>query len=782
MAGDESRVLRRLLGRAGIVLVLLGLAVFVYTQLSPGSPRESLCDQGATLHDAGLLQQAQELLAKGEAEGEHCAAGERAEIEASLDAAERTLSSARAFGAVEPTGSTDAQKQLAAQRNANRSIRRYLAGLKVSPFDEAARIGLAAQLAKLTTPTDPRAAGSRCRLSSRLADIALLDYATTVASKGLPEALRDCRKALVATGRQQVEAAALSRQAMQLDSEGAAPATIRERYAAALQKNAQLSEARSGLEAAIDEESCLDAIGDWLSEVPATLKSALAWLIPLLALLLVAVLVLASLARLLTRPPWVSQRLARWSGKRPGRLISRYLAVPEISVVDFEGGGDSTLGGKDFSTLLAERLPHKAGREPAFPFAFATKGSKSDQLAAQFSEVLTEVPQAKALGGLVKLTGRLFRRRRIVVGGRLIPISNPRGAGVAVALEGTGGGPESSITIWEASYDPLPGGEKDGARWMRLLPAAMVWTRWQIAARVVPDLDPERWRADALFQTAVAWQDVGDVRRAESLYVQALELDATLLPATHNLATIAIGERRYTEARDRLLALQEQLRTNPTLKNDWPLVENGYLYSLLLAYAYDSGNRARNLKSAVATGNQLVGMVARRLDAKGPREDTEATDLAELERTEAPSVVALAYVMVLADTTLRREAVGRIARREKTDPITRGDLVGRLGELKPWDLVDGYVMQRLNLSRRTHYNLACYYAALAVGTELHRDVCLDLAVASLKRGLEGRGSLPLVHRDPSLEPLRQDQRRWNELLTFLEGHSVQPHPVPPQKG
>ncbi len=775
---------KRLALRAAMVVVLAALATFAWVKVQPTDARESLCKQGATLNEARLLQEALTALVQAEGEDDGCEEAERKAVEGKLERAERNFGVARALESIEPASvskdkdTAKKEKAAATRRNANLAIDRYITGLNLNPFDELARPALGAQLQALPAAAVPKQAEFRCQLTVRLTAAGLLDAAGTAVAKGLEKAPKQCGKALSNLNGKRAAAAGLAREAQRLGDRGGDAAKVRDTYAAALLANAQLLEARAGLEGAIDDESVAAAAGSWLSGLAGTLKDSLEWVIPAIVLLLVAVLLLGSLGRVITRSPHVSQRLAAWSVRNPQSRFLRQVAVPQVTVTDFEGGSDDGAQGADFSALLAEMLPSKAGREPAFPFDRVTKGSENDQKAADFSDVLGGVPQAQALGGALKLLGRITRRRKISVGGRLTPLTAPGGAGVTVALEGAGQSPESNITLWERGYDPLLCESEDAVRWFRLIAPATVWARWQIAARILPDLDPTQWRADALFQAGVAWQAQDDPRRAEALYVEALELDPKLLPAAHNLALIEVRSGRYREARERLEWLQGRLKKDPGIGGQWPLLETGYLYTLVLAHAYDStstgSNQNANFVKARDVAQQLVGLVARKLGRKRTVTGLGADDLAELERVEAPSVVVLASLTASSDPELRKEAVDRLVKETATGKIERKDLAQRVAKLKPWELVDGYVRTQPSLTRRTHYNLACYYLALSEGAGKHRDLCLDRAMARLRKALEGRGHETWVHEDPSLERLRKDAR-WKELKKFLADHAVTPH-------
>ncbi|HEY3552967.1 MAG TPA: hypothetical protein VGK66_04700, partial [Solirubrobacterales bacterium] len=99
------------------------------------------------------------------------------------------------------------------------------------------------------------------------------------------------------------------------------------------------------------------------------------------------------------------------------------------------------------------------------------------------------------------------------------------------------------------------------------------------------------------------------------------------------------------------------------------------------------------------------------------------------------------------------------------------ELVRRLVELEPWQLID-YVKSREVVSRRTHYNLACYYTNL--GTLAHRDSqrerCFDLALNELRISLVGGELGQWADLDPALTPLKQ--AKGEAFAEALKAHEI----------
>ncbi len=784
--GNTDSGSRRTGALIATLVVLAGLAVFAWVQIQPTHASEDLCDQGAVLKAARLLDEAQEAYAQAKEEGRDCkekpaqARSPLGLVEAGQTRAEESFTRARVFTGAKRTW---------------RAISSYATGLELNPFDEAGSLGLAGALKELQAAGTKAAATVRCRLGRRLAKAALLDDAGTAVSAGLPKAPKPCRAAARRLGKRSAHAAGLFRAARRLEGEGET-GSAQTRYAGALRVNSDLGEARTALEDSFDDESKLDWLGSKLAGIPGTLKTALSWLIPLVLIALVAALLAwIAVRQASVRWPW-ARSAAESLGRQRGLSFFHNAAVPTVSIEPFGGNDAAEAAGKDFSTLLAAALPRQAGREPAFPYDRVVKGSPDDGAAADAAGLLAAVPETKLLGSLVQLLSRLFRRRSIHVVGHLAPISDA-GAGVTVTLEGIGSSGSVSITLWEEMFDPLPGG-KGAARWLRLLPAATIWVRWQLAthgpSEEAQGLDPDRWEADAFFRTGVVWQSLEEPIRAEALYAKAVETDPMLLAASHNLAVVETQNEHYEQAREWLLALRTKLegweKSSPkevSPREQWPTLDTSSLYTLSLAYAYPvvaQPNQCHDgdLTEALKYAGQLVETLARELEenAKRGREGKEYLDerlREELEDAEPPSVVLLASLSVRSSPELRDDAARHAAGVKKLKPreLERSDLCEKAGENEPWDLIDGYVLSKGRaVSRRTRYNLACYYTTLAEGaTGSVQQECLKRAYTFLDESLTDVHLLHWASEDPSLQWLQAvDEERFEEVL---EKHAVPAH-------
>ncbi|HWC47325.1 MAG TPA: hypothetical protein VG448_00390 [Solirubrobacterales bacterium] len=768
------------------LLVVLGLVGEGKPDLT--EPREDLCPQGAVLRQARLLERAQALYVEAAAEGDACGPEQG---EASPPLRETEVGLARAERLVLIGAASSSAKRFKAATGA------YVKALSVYPFNGAARLGLAEVLGNPETAASLTPAGY-CVLGSELIKAGVLGQAQATIRAGLKAgsasggALRHapqdasplvCRKKLKVLSARSATAVAALNAATRSAREGKV-AKARERYAAALVANADLTEARTELEGAIDEESHFDAIGSWLEGVTATLKDALKWLLPLaVGLLLLLVLVWIIVREGSARIIWM-RRLFEWIGK--GSVFFHDAAVPEISIEPFEGSDSSKEQGKELTNLLSAAMAQESRRGRSFPFDRLNKGSTEDiKFTTVVSEALGQVSETKLLGELFKVISRLFRRRSIVLTGRLISAGD-QGVGLMLAVQGNGRKINDEVILWEQTYDPRPEG-KDAVRYLRLAPAAKVWSRQKLAAAYMlpQEAEPVKWLPDALFQSGIAWQVRRDFERAEALYVLALEKEPDLLPAAHNLATIEMHCKEFAAAEARLRNLRmrlAQLRKEraETAGGDevekaklWPVLGTASLYSLILSIAYQVDGRVMpnpRLGEAVKMSEQLVRKLAGLLE--GPRHEfLSPENIQELEAAELPSIVVRASLLVRQFPAKRARAISEALVTQPLIAIGRKELVRRLVELEPWQLID-YVKSREVVSRRTHYNLACYYTNL--GTLAHRDSqrerCFDLALNELRISLVGGELGQWADLDPALTPLKQ--AKGEAFAEALKAHEI----------
>jgi tetratricopeptide (TPR) repeat protein len=758
--------------RFATVAVLLAFAVFAWVKLEPSHSGESLCDQAKVLRTARLLNESQQTYARAEDQGHDCVeagSGEEpplATVESELAVSEASLAKA---------------KLLSAGKEIWPAIRFYVPGLATNPFAVAGGPGLDAVLGELPVLTRkskflPAVAENRCRLGVRLTRAGLLDAAETSIAGGLKLAPKRCRKATGRLARRAAHAAALLRQGRRLSGEGETE-PARTQYAKALRVDSDLSEARTELEGSAEEESDLDAVGSWLTGIPDTLKNSLLWFVPLALILLVAALGLWIAVRELSAHWLGARRAFEKIGAARGFSFFQNAAVPEVTIADFEGESAEAKG-KDFSALLKAAMGTQAGREPAFPYDRLSKGTEPDaKLSTDVAAVLAEVPETKLLGSLIQVISKLFRRRSILLRGHLAPATD-QGAGVLIVLEGNGKDISGSCTLWENEFDPLPGG-KNAARWLRLVPAATAWGRWHLAdAYSRPKtVECDSWRGDALFKSAQAWQALEDFPRAAALYADALEREPQLLSAAHNLAVIEIRNGQYERAKERLLSLRTTLLdpANTKLREQWPTLDTASLYTLALALVYpavkDAADQTGDIAEALSCARMLVREVSSQLDDPKLAKAARKT----LETTEGPSVVLLASLTARSDPKLRAEAAEAVAEGRLSRQVSRRALREEVERLKPWELIDGYVLKEPEtVTRRTHYNLACYYVNLMEKARCGaKAACQKQALAALERSLLDDDLASWAGKDPSLESLRKASPA--EFATILAIHRIEPH-------
>ena len=382
-------------------------------------------------------------------------------------------------------------------------------------------------------------------------------------------------------------------------------------------------------------------------------------------------------------------------------------------------------------------------------------------------DLLTETPATKLLGSALSMLSKLFRRRTILVTGHLAPPAG-KGAGVFLSIEGNTRGLNESTTLWERTYDPLPG-SKGALRWLLLIPAASAWTRWYLAEAQNPTkkLPTERWRADALFESAQAWQLGGDRERAAALYTEALEREPGLPPAAHNLSVIEVRKHRYKPARERVEELRRVLRGGGAdgggdageMAAQWPTLDTASLYTLMLTLAYpeidpDADPRDGDLDEAIKTGKLLVErLTGQLLTAVGPEEPGTKNERRkrlevkeQLELAEPAAVVVLASLEIRKASDEEKERAVRLATEAQPNlgRLTRKQLRNQVWVLKPWDLIYRYVEVQPNVSRRAHYNLACYHTTLSEYAEGERQAkCRERALGNLRAALIGDSGLTI---------------------------------------
>jgi tetratricopeptide (TPR) repeat protein len=255
-------------------------------------------------------------------------------------------------------------------------------------------------------------------------------------------------------------------------------------------------------------------------------------------------------------------------------------------VSDFGGGDDSRFGGADISILVASALDEPGAG--GFPFdRMRTTPSDTPPFAA-LGDVLDALPQGKFISAVLKAAAPLFAPRTAVVAGRLLP-ADGGGAAIGLTITEGSGRVRSSHILRERFLDPLPGGGEPADRWGRLVAPAAVWIRhelrplagWEFAGQ-----SPDSWRGTALAEAGREWLAAGDLERAGTCYVRALDADHALLPVLNNLAVIELHLELYALASEHLWELHDRLESLIDADARWPGLREAALYNLVLSIVY----------------------------------------------------------------------------------------------------------------------------------------------------------------------------------------------------
>lgn len=277
-------------------------------------------------------------------------------------------------------------------------------------------------------------------------------------------------------------------------------------------------------------------------------------------------------------------------------------------------------------------------------------------------------------------------------------------------------------------------------------------------------------------------------------------------------------------------------RTAARMRCLWPTLDAASLYTLTLALAYlepdvRRSRRGRDREDAVTTACTLVSTMARTLAAKdtetetrietetktktqteaetqtetgagavrkwwrrwkrkwskqketaeGEKSTEEKTEESRklllealFEATEAPSVVILASLEIKNEADRKTAVEYATSSATYVAEVTRTELRDCLADLKPWQLIHGYVEKQANPPRRTYYNLACYYAALLQYAESDQKPELrKRALENLEIGLVSGELVKWAEEDPSLAPLREFRRY--EFMDVLKARTIKSH-------
>jgi tetratricopeptide (TPR) repeat protein len=312
-----------------------------------------------------------------------------------------------------------------------------------------------------------------------------------------------------------------------------------------------------------------------------------------LALLLIGVAILL-LLQVVTRTPGLRDQ---W----PARGIRR----PVFTVEPLTDTGTGQLGSA-VAGLIRGRVTWRTDR-----FGLNLVSGQAG-VASAFSGLGDVSGEAQAAVAVIAALTALLPRRRFQLTGQLQP---PGEEGVGISLElSQNGDAEALQSFWAASFHC--GGGENATAYQHLAVACAAWVDiWMTKALDAGGLvtnDPHSW---AFFRSGVDAQRLGDRKRAQVLYEQALASDGTNVGALANLGIICRRARQYADAEDylkRALAPTEGTKMAPHLRPsenpDWYRIKY-QLAALYTNWAADSEpglNKDRRAERAAAEAEDLA--------------------------------------------------------------------------------------------------------------------------------------------------------------------------------
>jgi tetratricopeptide (TPR) repeat protein len=418
----------------------------------------------------------------------------------------------------------------------------------------------------------------------------------------------------------------------------------------------------------------------------------------LLALLLLIVAGILWL-QVQTRTPWLRDR---W----PANRIRR----PVFSVAPLTDTGTDPLGSA-VAGLIRGRVTWRTDR-----FGLNLVSGQAG-VASAFSG-LGDVPgEAKAAVAVITFLTALLPRRQFELTGQLQPAGDE---GVGLSLELSHNGDAEALTsLWAASFHLT--GVPNPAAYQHLAVAGAAWVDIGMTKALdggaLLTADPQSW---AFFRSGVDAQRLGDRKRAQVLYEQALAADGTNLGALANLGIICRRARQYADAEDyltRALVPTEGAKMAPHLdpleNPDWYRIKY-QLAALYTNWAADSEpglNKNRRAERAAAEAKLLAITTLDAIErlARGGRGQGSASR-AYLRDTLRPFLEGTIEPSLL---TLLAGTVSPLPLRPAGWPGERSGRADISAALKangvdPWQLI-AYVEMGPNRPPETQFNLACFY-------------------------------------------------------------------------
>ena len=615
--------------------------------------------------------------------------------------------------------------------------------------------------------SSPGRVGASVRFTVRWL-VALVAFAAVIAAVALPApaagaagSARPCAEAqaLQSLGRANAAEAAYLRELANPAGVGCALAGLRQlgrldtlcTYAQALENDGERTAAHAAYlqVLAVDPNSACANRGVSVTRTSAisiwskggTIARDIAYIIGaiLLALLLIGVAGLLWL-QVQTRAPWMRER---W----PARRIRR----PVFTVDALTDTGADPLGSA-VAGLIRGRVTWRTDR-----FGLNLVSGQAG-VASAFSGLGDVSGEAKAAVAVVAFLTALLPRRRFQLSGQLQP-SGEEGVGISLELSQNGDA-EALTSLWAASFHLTSAPNPAAYQHLAVAAAAWVdiWMTKAIDGGALLTEDPQSW---AFFRSGMDAQRLGDRRRAQALYEQALAADGTNVGAMANLGIIYRRTRQYVDAEDylnRALVPTEESKMAPHLhpgeNPDWFRIKY-QLAALFTNWAADSEpgtNQIERAKRAAAEAKNLAlaTLQANLRLAKAPRRQ-RAASRAYLQGTLRPFLEGTIEPSAL---TLLAGTVAPLPPRPMAPPSgppTREELVAALeaNQIDPWQLIS-YVEMGSSRPPETQFNLACFYTRIGDLTTAARR--LLRAVRETQRQ-ERQRLVDAALRDPVLSPL-----------------------------
>jgi tetratricopeptide (TPR) repeat protein len=417
-----------------------------------------------------------------------------------------------------------------------------------------------------------------------------------------------------------------------------------------------------------------------------------------LALLLIGVAILL-LLQVLTRTPWLRDQ---W----PARGIRR----PVFAVDALTDTGTDPLGSA-VAGLIRGRVTWRVDR-----FGLNLVSGQAG-VASAFSGLGEVSGEAKAAVAVLAALTALLPRRRFQLTGQLQPAGDE---GVGISLELSQNGDAVALqSFWAASFHSSAASNATAYQHLAVACAAWVdiWMTKALDAGGMLTSDPHSW---AFFRAGVDAQRLGDRKRAQVLYEQALASDGTNVGALANLGIICRRARQYADAEDylnRALVPTEGAEMAPHLRPtenpDWYRIRY-QLAALYTNWAADSEpglNRDRRAQRAATEAKSLAITTLAAIESlETPGHGRGSAPRAYLKDTLRPFLTGTIEPSLL---TLLAGTVSPLEPRPEGWPGTRSsraDIAASIeaDRIDPWQLI-AYVEQGANRPPETQFNLACFY-------------------------------------------------------------------------